>query len=200
MIAVDKGRPLRGNERPVEILVFSDDWGRHPSSAQHLVSRLLPRYPVTWCNTIGTRLPGWDLYSFARGIEKLRGWTRVETQVSAPAGRAKHSTERDRSGHVAQLPVSSGPAVQSLATRPGHHQAADHRRPAHCRHHPAVGGRSGRYDARRSLGLLLRRRSVGLARARSAHPRADGARARRQGGRRGSGQRSSGDAHRGDGT
>ena len=46
------------------------------------MSRLLPRYPVTWCNTIGTRLPGWDLYSFARGIEKLRSWTRAETQVS----------------------------------------------------------------------------------------------------------------------
>jgi glycosyltransferase involved in cell wall biosynthesis len=33
---------------------------------------------VTWCNTIGTRLPGWDLYSLARGVEKFRSWTRTE--------------------------------------------------------------------------------------------------------------------------
>ena len=37
------------------LLVFSDDWGRHPSSCQHLVRNLLDRYPVVSVNTIGTR-------------------------------------------------------------------------------------------------------------------------------------------------
>jgi glycosyltransferase involved in cell wall biosynthesis len=83
MIAVEEGQVLRGPQQAVEILVFSDDWGRHPSSAQHLVSRLLPRYPVTWCNTIGTRRPGWDLYSLKRSAEKVWGWMR--TSGRAPA-------------------------------------------------------------------------------------------------------------------
>ena len=30
------------------LVVFSDDWGRHPSSAQHLIRQLLPRYQVDW--------------------------------------------------------------------------------------------------------------------------------------------------------
>ena len=58
------------------LLVFADDWGRHPSSCQHLVRRLLPRYPVTWVNTIGMRAPRVDVATFQRGWEKLRHWTR----------------------------------------------------------------------------------------------------------------------------
>jgi glycosyltransferase involved in cell wall biosynthesis len=58
------------------LLVFADDWGRHPSSAQHLVRRLLDRYTVCWVNTIGTRPPRLDAASFRRGLEKLRHWTR----------------------------------------------------------------------------------------------------------------------------
>lgn len=58
------------------LLVFADDWGRHPSSAQHLVRRLLPARPVTWVNTIGTRKPRLDLATVKRGFEKLRHWSR----------------------------------------------------------------------------------------------------------------------------
>ncbi len=61
---------------PDGLVVFSDDWGRHPSSCQHLVRQLLPRYRVHWFNTIGTRPPRFDLLTLRRGIEKLRGWSR----------------------------------------------------------------------------------------------------------------------------
>lgn len=57
------------------LLVFSDDWGRHPSSCQHLVSRLLDRLPVTWVNTIGTRAPRLDRATLLRVHEKVRQWT-----------------------------------------------------------------------------------------------------------------------------
>ena len=43
------------------LLVFADDWGRHPSSCQHLVRRLLDRHQVYWVNTIGTRTPRLNL-------------------------------------------------------------------------------------------------------------------------------------------
>ena len=56
------------------LVVFSDDWGRHPSSCQHLIRELLPRRRVTWVNTIGTRPPRLDRATFRRGFEKLRSW------------------------------------------------------------------------------------------------------------------------------
>jgi hypothetical protein len=80
MITPDSGResesstPTPSGSEEVELLVFSDDWGRHPSSCQHLVSRLLARYPVYWCNTIGTRRPRLDLYTLRRGAQKLLRW------------------------------------------------------------------------------------------------------------------------------
>ena len=42
---------------PTQLIVFADDWGRHPSSSQHLVRELLPQYPTLWVNTVGTRRP-----------------------------------------------------------------------------------------------------------------------------------------------
>src|SRR5262245_37702592 len=56
------------------LLVFADDWGRHPSSCQHLVRQLLGRYQVSWVNTIGMRKPRLDLATFRRGLEKFRQW------------------------------------------------------------------------------------------------------------------------------
>jgi len=65
-------------EEPVSssdsLLIFADDWGRHPSSCQHLVRHLLHRYEVTWVNTIGTRTPRLDLATARRGLEKLGQW------------------------------------------------------------------------------------------------------------------------------
>jgi hypothetical protein len=63
------------------LLVFADDWGRHPSSCQHLVRELLPHHPVCWVNTIGTRAPRLDWATLARGGGKLKQWL----APSAPA-------------------------------------------------------------------------------------------------------------------
>lgn len=60
------------------LIVFSDDWGRHPSSCQHLVSRLLPHRQVTWVNTIGTRPPRLNWSTVKRSAEKLRQWTGLQ--------------------------------------------------------------------------------------------------------------------------
>ena len=61
-------------ERIGSLLIFSDDWGRHPSSCQHLTRNLLERYPVLWVNTIGTRAPRLDRQTARRVAEKLRQW------------------------------------------------------------------------------------------------------------------------------
>ena len=60
---------------PVRLVVFADDWGRHPSSCQHLIGRLLPRYPTLWVNTIGTRLPKFTMEDLAKVVVKVRQWS-----------------------------------------------------------------------------------------------------------------------------
>jgi glycosyltransferase involved in cell wall biosynthesis len=64
--------PTPQDSRP--LLVFADDWGRHPSSCQHLVGKLLGRRPVVWVNTIGTRPPRLDWSTAKRVAGKLRQW------------------------------------------------------------------------------------------------------------------------------
>ena len=38
-------------------IVFSDDWGEHPSSCQHIFKHIAKDYKVLWVNTIGMRNP-----------------------------------------------------------------------------------------------------------------------------------------------
>ena len=56
------------------LVVFSDDWGRHPSAPQHIVRRMLAQRQVLWVNTIGTRRPGFNHHDLARGVQKCRQW------------------------------------------------------------------------------------------------------------------------------
>lgn len=70
--------------RELQLLVFSDDWGRHPSSCQHLVSQLLSKYQVTWVNTIGTRRPALDWYTLGRAAQKLREWLFEKRSADPP--------------------------------------------------------------------------------------------------------------------
>jgi glycosyltransferase involved in cell wall biosynthesis len=67
-------------------LVFSDDWGRHPSSCQHLIRQLLPRHAVTWVNTIGTRPPRLDWSTAKRVMQKLRSWTKPKQPAPTNSG------------------------------------------------------------------------------------------------------------------
>ncbi len=59
------------------LVVFADDWGRHPSSCQHLVKRLLDRYEVLWVNTIGMRAPNLNFSTITRALEKFRQWSKT---------------------------------------------------------------------------------------------------------------------------
>jgi glycosyltransferase involved in cell wall biosynthesis len=70
--------------RTPALLVFADDWGRHPSSCQHLMRRLLGRHAVYWVNTIGTRSPRLNWATLERGAEKLRHWLRPAAAASGP--------------------------------------------------------------------------------------------------------------------
>lgn len=70
------------------LIIFSDDWGRHPSSCQHLVKRLLARYPTLWVNTIGTRMPSLSLEDLGKAVKKLRQWVLPSDRGGAGANHA----------------------------------------------------------------------------------------------------------------
>jgi glycosyltransferase involved in cell wall biosynthesis len=83
------------------LIVFSDDWGRHPSSCQHLISRLLPHRQVTWVNTIGTRPPRLNWSTVTRAFEKLRQWT----------GAAGSSSQEVKGNHTPENPRVLNPRM-----------------------------------------------------------------------------------------
>lgn len=55
----------------MEFLVFGEDWGRHPSSSQHILTVLLKHYDVHWINSIGLRQPKFSQRDIRRLFEKL---------------------------------------------------------------------------------------------------------------------------------
>ncbi|MCA9001712.1 MAG: glycosyltransferase, partial [Planctomycetes bacterium] len=63
--------PGERDDRLPRIVVFSDDWGRHASSCQHLITSLLPRYRVDWVETIGTRTPRLSWADAKRSLQKI---------------------------------------------------------------------------------------------------------------------------------
>lgn len=59
------------NERP--IVVFGEDWGRHPSSTQHLIGRLGKSREILWINSMGLRRPRVNKSDLKRIVQKLIG-------------------------------------------------------------------------------------------------------------------------------
>ncbi|MEO8062840.1 MAG: glycosyltransferase [Pseudomonadota bacterium] len=85
MVRDEKGSP-RSDRR---LVVFADDWGRHPSSCQHLVRELLDTCEVSWINTIGTRGLSFDYELMRRGAQKLMQWgARSDKEIHKPGGAA----------------------------------------------------------------------------------------------------------------
>ena len=74
----------RSNSQP-RLVVFGDDWGRHPSTIQHYIRGLLSYYEVDWINTIGTRRPRLTLADLWRGLEKIRSWIALHQSVALQA-------------------------------------------------------------------------------------------------------------------
>lgn len=64
------------------LMVFADDWGRHPSSCQHLVRRLQNDFRILWVNSIGTRTVQASSFTVRRMVEKLNNWRRGLQQVA----------------------------------------------------------------------------------------------------------------------
>ena len=118
---------------PAPLLVFSDDWGRHPSSCQHLIAQMLPRRKVLWVNTIGTRPPRLDLRTMQRVLEKLGQWVKPATsagdhgdhgrlqaspQIISPRMWPSFASSASRSLNKRLLKSALTPAIEALGAPP----------------------------------------------------------------------------------
>ena len=95
-----------------DFLVFSDDWGEHPSSCQHIFRHIAKDHRVLWVNTIGMRNPTliWsDIRKVFVKVSKMLGKKRT------PA-----AAEMDANVTVCQplmLPGSRSRAVRAFNAR-----------------------------------------------------------------------------------
>ncbi|MEP7307727.1 MAG: glycosyltransferase [Acidobacteriota bacterium] len=92
--------------------MFSDDWGRHPSSCQHLFRRIVPHAQVLWVNTIGLRMSRLSVHDIARGIEVVRGW--LTPAPDTPSG----GTRSPGAGAEEDSPMAAAPEVLRPAMWP----------------------------------------------------------------------------------
>ena len=87
-------------------VVFSDDWGEHPSSCQHLFAQLLPAHPVLWVNTVGMRTPTLSPADFRKA------WRKLSRMIHRGGGEAAaQESERARSAVSAAPARTSAPRV-----------------------------------------------------------------------------------------
>lgn len=55
----------------IDMLVFGEDWGQHPSSTQHLMKHLLKEQQIVWVNSLGLRRPRLNRRDLHRAFNKL---------------------------------------------------------------------------------------------------------------------------------
>ena len=70
-----------------DLIVFGEDWGRHPSSTQHLIRHLSNDRRVIWVNSIGMRRPKLSRADAGRALSKIAGAVRrprKQTPVPVP--------------------------------------------------------------------------------------------------------------------
>lgn len=56
----------------MNFIVFSDDWGLHPSSSQHLFRQVSREHNVLWVNTVGMRTPSLSIGDLLKSLRKLK--------------------------------------------------------------------------------------------------------------------------------
>ncbi|WP_372765763.1 glycosyltransferase [Pseudoalteromonas sp.] len=67
----------------MKFVVFAEDWGRHPSSTQHIFKVIAEQYQVTWFNSVGMRKPKLNLTDLGRVYSKLKLMLLNKKQLSA---------------------------------------------------------------------------------------------------------------------
>jgi glycosyltransferase involved in cell wall biosynthesis len=90
-------------------VVFSDDWGEHPSSSQHLFGQLADEHRILWVNTIGMRRPTLSLTDLGKVVSKVGRMLK-----RSPAGAVPKAPPNIRVCQPFMLPYSNIGAVRRL--------------------------------------------------------------------------------------
>lgn len=99
---------LRGKD----FIIFSDDWGRHPFSCQHIMEHFLPHNRLLWVQTIGLRTPRLTLYDMRRSLEKIGSWVAPKDKAGqAPLPKNLHVLS------PVMVPFNTFPMVRSFNRR-----------------------------------------------------------------------------------
>ncbi len=80
----------------MDFIVFSDDWGEHPSSCQHLFREIARDHRVLWVNTVGMRAPRMTVTDLRKAFHKT--WRMI-----AGAGESTHAPGREPPPNLAVL-------------------------------------------------------------------------------------------------
>ena len=70
------------NTAKSDLVAFGEDWGRHPSSTQHLIKRIAVDRQVLWVNSIGMRRPRLSWHDMNRAVGKVFGNRRAPTPLT----------------------------------------------------------------------------------------------------------------------
>ena len=99
--------------RRLDFLVFSDDWGEHPSSCQHIFRHIAKDHRVLWVNTIGMRNATFTLRDFRKVARKGR-------KMFAMRQNSAIDSQHNRNVMVSQpmmLPWIRSPMVRAFNSR-----------------------------------------------------------------------------------
>ncbi len=114
----------------IDMLVFGEDWGSHPSSTQHLIRQWLPEKDILWVNSLGLRRPRITAHDTKRAFNKLSRMIKPNTQapnlhasIKAPMVVNPHAVSWPGNALVRQLnklllTQQLKPFVQHSATAP----------------------------------------------------------------------------------
>lgn len=73
----------------IDMLVFGEDWGQHPSSTQHLIKHLMAEQEVLWVNSLGLRRPRFNRRDLTRICHKLAAFFQ-SSQVNTAQEEMQH--------------------------------------------------------------------------------------------------------------
>lgn len=103
----------QSDARSPDFVVFSDDWGEHPSSCQHIFRHIAKNHRVLWVNTIGMRNPTFTLRDARKVVRKA---TKMFDSRNSAAG-ARRPEGRIAVCQPLMLPGIRWPLVRAFNAR-----------------------------------------------------------------------------------
>jgi len=101
---------MRINNNNTIFIVFSDDWGEHPSSCQHLFRQISKKHMVLWVNTVGMRNPTFTVNDLKKSIMKVNKMLSLKYKRQVP----KSQIGRPDVVQPPMLPFSNIPLIRRI--------------------------------------------------------------------------------------